>query len=124
MEQSDKRVILADDEFHILAMLKALMKTLNYTVVGEASNGQEAIDLYRKERPDALFLDINMPIKNGKEALKEVMQEFPEALVIMLTSVADVEEIEDCLELGATNYIRKDTPMSKMKEIISETLEG
>lgn len=124
MSTIGKRVVIADDEFHILGMLKALMKTMNYAVVGEAKNGQEAVDVYRKEKPDVLLLDINMPVKDGDDALREIMHEFPDAMVIMLTSVVDMEKVESCLELGAANYIRKDTPVSDMRKIISETLEG
>ena len=62
-----------------------------------------------------------MPIKTGDEALKEIMTEFPDAFVIMLTSVADVEDVEKCLEMGASNYIRKDTSINEIKKIIKET---
>lgn len=124
MNTIGKRVVIADDELHVLGMLKALMKTMNYAVVGEARNGQEAVDMYRREKPDVLLLDINMPVKDGKDALREIMHEFPDAMVIMLTSVVDMENVESCLELGAANYIRKDTPISEMRKIISETLES
>lgn len=115
------RVIIADDELHIRTLIKAVMTSMKTEVVGEAKNGQEAVDLYRREKPDLALFDINMPIKNGEEALKEVISEFPEAFVIMLTSVADMETVNRCLDLGAANYLLKDTPLTDMKKMIQET---
>lgn len=117
-----KRVVLADDETSIRAMLKALLSTINLDVVAQASNGNEAVEFYRKEKPDVLLLDINMPVKTGIEALRDIMREFPDAVVIMLTSVVDTAAITQCLELGASNYIRKDTAIANIKQIINETL--
>jgi two-component system chemotaxis response regulator CheY len=94
---------------------------MNCDVVGEARTGDEAIELYRKHRPNLLLLDVNMPIKTGDEVLEELFSTFPEAFVIVLTSVTDMESIEKCLSLGAANYIRKDTPISEIKMIIKDT---
>lgn len=90
-------------------------------VVGEARTGDEAIELYKKYNPNMLLLDVNMPIKTGDEVLEELFAEFPDAFVIVLTSVTDMESIEKCLSMGAANYIRKDTPVSEIKMIIKET---
>ena len=57
----------------------------------------------------------------SKPALKEVIGEFPNAFVIMLTSVVDMETVKRCLDLGAANYILKDTPLTEMKQMIKET---
>ena len=115
------RVLLADDESHIRTLMRVLMTTMNCKVVGEAKDGQEAAFLYRKLKPDLLLLDINMPMKTGEEALMEIMTEFPDAFVIMLTSVTHMESVKHCLDMGAANYIRKDTQLSDMKKIIKET---
>lgn len=121
--EAKKRVILADDEKHIRAMMKAVISSLNCEIVGEAADGHEAVDLYKKEKPDLLLLDVNMPQRSGIDALREIKREFPNALVIMLTSVVDMENIKQCIALGAANYIRKDTPITEMKQIIKDTLE-
>jgi two-component system chemotaxis response regulator CheY len=125
MTQSRKpRVLLADDEPHIRMLIKTVMRSMNCEVIGEALNGNEAIELFKKEKPDLLMLDINMPLRTGEEALKEIMTEFPDAFVIMLTSVSDLESVENCLSLGASNFIRKDTPIQEMKKIIKETWQA
>ena len=115
------RVMIADDEFHTRVFLKAILQGMNCEVVAEASNGAEVLEIYRNTRPHLLLLDVSMPFKTGDEVLQEVMSEFPKAFVIMLTSVADVETIEKCLQIGASNYIRKDTSVDEIRAIIKES---
>jgi two-component system, chemotaxis family, chemotaxis protein CheY len=115
------KVVLAEDEPHCRALMKAVLTSMNCDVAGEARTGNEAIELYRKLSPDLMMLDVNMPTKSGDEVLSEVMGEFPGAFVIMLTSVTDQDTIEKCIRLGASNYIRKDTPVAEIKRLIKET---
>ena len=122
-EQRKVRAILADDEMHIRMLMKAVLTSMNIEIIGEAKNGQEAIDLFKKERPHLTFLDVNMPIKDGKSALKDIKKDFPDTCVIMLTSVSSMETVMECLQLGADNYIRKDTPLNEIKKIIKESWE-
>jgi len=124
METTRPRVLVADDEAHIRTLMKSVVKSLGFDLAGEAANGQLALDAFLKTRPDIVLLDINMPVKSGTEALKEIMAAAPEALVIMLTSVADVESVRECLSSGAATYIRKDTPLEQMKGFITDAWEG
>lgn len=114
------RIVIADDEMHIRVLIRKALTSMNYNVVGEAANGNEAVDLFKKERPDLILLDINMPFKSGQEALQEIIAESPDTLAIMLTSVSDMESVEKCIAAGATGYIRKDTPLAEIKSMISE----
>ncbi|NLJ27517.1 response regulator transcription factor [Desulforhabdus amnigena] len=121
METKKPRVMIADDERHCRVLMKAVMNSMRCEVVGEAGNGPETLELYRKLKPHLLLLDINMPMTAGDEVLKQIVQEFPNAFVIMLSSVVDMESVEKCLSLGAANYIRKDTPLEEIKQIIKDT---
>ena len=123
-EKKRVRVIIADDELHIRTLVKTVMKSMQAEIVGEAKNGREAVDLYQLEKPNLLLLDINMPVMGGEKALKEILGQFPDAFVIMLTSVADVDTVKKCLDHGAANYILKDTPLNEMKKIIKETWDS
>ena len=122
------RVLIAEDESHSRLLLKAILTSMNCEVVGEATTGVEAIALFKQLKPHLLLLDINMPSKTGDEVLQEIMAEYPKAFVIIMTSVADLETIERCIELGAASYIRKDTPIEEIRQTIRETwrtfLEG
>lgn len=118
------RIVIADDEMHIRLLIKKALTSMNYIVVGEAANGNEAVDQFKKERPDIVLLDINMPFKSGEEALQEIIAESPDALAIMLTSVSDMESVENCIAAGAAGYIRKDTPLAEIKGMISEAWQA
>lgn len=120
-ETNRLRAVIADDEKHIRMLFKKVLTKMNCDVVGEASNGLEAVDLFSRERPDLTLLDINMPFMTGEEALKKIMEISPDAFVIILTSVADAKSIETCISLGAADYIRKDTPLKEMVNLITES---
>jgi two-component system chemotaxis response regulator CheY len=115
------RVMVADDEKHIRALMKAALVRINCEIVAEAKDGQETVDLYRRFLPDMLLLDINMPLKSGEEVLREIRDEFPDALIVILSSVSDLETVENMLMAGASNFIRKDTPLKDMLQIIRDT---
>lgn len=115
------KVLLADDELHIRVLIKKVLESMNLEIVAEARNGEEAVQLYKKHRPHMVFMDINMPVMDGKEALKAIKKEFPDAFIIMLTSLSAMDVVKDCLEAGAANYIRKDTPLNELKLYVKES---
>lgn len=115
------QVMIAEDEEHSRVLLKAVLHSMNCEVVGEAKNGAEAVELFKQLKPHLLLLDINMPLKTGEEVLQEIRSDFPNAFVIMVTSVSDLASVEQCLTLGAANFIRKDTPIAEIKAIIKES---
>lgn len=117
-EKRMPKVIIADDEDHIRSLIGMMMKTMKTEVVAEAKRGDIVLELYRKEKPDLLLLDVNMPGKSGVEVLQEIKSEFPDAFIIMLTSMADRGTVERCIALGAAHYILKDTPVPEMRKII------
>ena len=107
-------VVLADDEPHIRMMMKIVLERAGFKLLAEATNGQEAVDCCHRLEPDLVLLDINMPIMNGDKALQEILADRPHTAVIMLTSVADSETVTQCIELGAADYLRKDTPVQEI----------
>ncbi|MBF0226214.1 MAG: response regulator [Desulfobacterales bacterium] len=120
-DQKKLKILIADDEPHIRLMLKTIITSMGAEIAGEAKNGAEAIEFYKKNLPNITLLDINMPVKTGVDALKEIKAEFPNALILMMTSVADMKTVEKCIELGAANYMLKDTPIPEIKNMIKET---
>lgn len=119
-----RKVLLADDEVHIRAMLGTLVRSMGFEVVANAADGSEAVAQFELNKPDLVLLDINMPQKNGIQVLEEILKISPDTCVIMLTSLTDLETIENCLSLGAANYIRKDTPINEIKTLIQETWDS
>lgn len=117
------KVLLVDDEPHIRKFLSLILRQLGITNIVEASNGQEAIKMYAEEQPSLVLLDVNMPVLDGIGALREIRQIDPDAVVIMLTSVTGRVIVEQAAEMGASNYIRKDTPKDELLQSLKETLE-
>ncbi len=113
-------ILLADDDKDHRDLVKAALKD-NCDIVAEAENGKEAIDLFRKHKPDVLILDIYMPVMDGMTALKVIKSEFPGAFVIMLTAVSGMNEVKECLKIGAANYLRKDISYQEMKKSFEES---
>lgn len=117
------QVLVVDDEAHVRTILRDILTSMDCEVVAEGRTGLDAVELFRVYQPDLTLLDINMPVMTGEEALMVIMPEFPEALIIMLTSMTDMRSVETCIALGAVNFIRKDTSLTEIKQILKETLE-
>ncbi len=117
-------ILLVDDEPHIRKYVSLILKQLGSPIIVEAGNGEEAIAAYQREDPDLVLMDVNMPKMDGIETLKHLKEIDPNCVVIMLTSLANRETIEQALELGAANYIRKDTPKEEIAKSLSETIDA
>jgi two-component system chemotaxis response regulator CheY len=115
------RVMVADDEDHVRKLITTIIRKMNCEIVGEAKNGRDAVSMFYELRPHLLLLDINMPLKSGKQALADIKKKFPNAFIIMLTSLVDKETVEDCIHLGASGFIRKDLPIDEMQDVIKKT---
>jgi len=119
------RVLLADDQALFREGLDTLLSIhKDIEVVGQASNGQEAVDLAMKLRPDVLLMDMQMPILNGIGATRRLKQSLPECRVIMLTTFNDDETIFDALRAGAVGYLLKDVGSAQLAESIRVTWRG
>lgn len=102
-----KKVLVVDDSSLIRKMLRQLLEKNNYAVVGEATNGQEAVDMYPQVKPDVVTLDVTMPVMDGVEALKKIKEIDKDAKVIMLTAAGQKDRIMEALKLGALAFITK-----------------
>ena len=117
-------ILLADDEAHIRKYVGLILKQLGAVRLLEAANGAEAVELFAREKPDLVLLDVNMPIVDGLEALQKIRELDPDSVVIMLTSLTTRQAVETALEHGAANYIRKDTPREEITKALAETIQA
>jgi two-component system chemotaxis response regulator CheY len=115
-------VLIADDLKFIKLVLRELVERAGFRVVGEASNGQEAVELYQNERPDVVLMDITMPKMDGLAALKQILQFDPAARVIMCSALGQQSLIVQALQLGAKDFIvkpfREERVIAAIKKIL------
>lgn len=100
-------IMIADDSDAIRLVLKDILEIGKHSVVAEAINGEEAIDLYFKTNPDLLLLDLAMPKKDGLSVLKEILEKDSKAKIVLITASDDQKIINQCLQIGASSCISK-----------------
>lgn len=119
------RVLLADDQALFREGLETLLSVhKDIQVVGQAVNGQDAVDQALKLRPDVILMDMQMPVLNGIGATRRLKQSLPECRVIVLTTFDDKETIFDALRAGAVGYLLKDVGSAQLADSIRRTARG
>lgn len=125
MENSKINIIIVDDHKIFRDGLLLLLANFDFvTVIGEASNGNEFLNLIEKEIPDIVLMDINMPKMNGIEASKIALQKYPELKIVALTSFADDEYIEQMVSAGVEGYMLKRSDIDDFEKAIKRVAEG
>jgi DNA-binding NarL/FixJ family response regulator len=99
--------VIADDNSSIRLLLKGLLSELGLSVVGQAANGEEAIRSAKTHQPTVLFLDVNMPIMGGLEALPKIVEASPKTAVVMVTGDTSRAIVQQAAGLGARGYVVK-----------------
>jgi DNA-binding NarL/FixJ family response regulator len=119
------RILAVDDHPIVRQGIAGLVSIQpDMTLVGEASDGREAIQLYRMHRPDVTLMDLQMPEMNGLDALIAIRNEFPQARVIVLTTYAGDVQIIRALKAGASAYLLKNTLHKQLLETIRSVNVG
>lgn len=101
-------IIIVDDDFLVTTALKTILEaTKKVTVLATGTDGTDAVELYRIHKPDILLTDIQMKHKSGLDATEEILKEYPDAKILLLTTFSDDEYIVKALKLGAKGYLLK-----------------
>ena len=108
------KVLVVDDEAHIRKFVSMMLQSLGEPVVLQAASGTEALQVYEREKPNLVLLDVNMPRVDGLQTLRNLKRIDPKCSVFMLTSLVNRQTVEECLQLGALGYLRKDNPPDEM----------
>ncbi len=120
------KTIIIDDSSFFRVLLKDLCVDMDYEVIAEFPRGDTFVDEIKQgkfQEAQLLLLDINMPGKSGMDIIEDVLDTLPEITIIMISTFSDMNSVDRCLDLGASNYINKDAGGSEMKDIIRSTLE-
>jgi two-component system, NarL family, response regulator NreC len=118
------RVILADDHQLVRQGLKALLEREGFAVVGEASNGQEAVRLVPGVHPDVAILDISMPNLNGVDAARELQKSSQKTRTILLTHHDEDQYVTEALRAGVRGYVLKDQAATDLIQAIQQVCRG
>src|SRR4051812_32022327 len=125
MDANKIRIMVIDDQAVVRQGFVSLIKTVpDMEIVGEGSNGQEAVDLFRRLRPDITLMDLRMPGVSGAEAIKQIRGEFPAARIIVLTTFDGDEDIYRAVQAGAQGYLLKDMFFEELEAAIRKVHAG
>jgi two-component system chemotaxis response regulator CheY len=122
-------VVVDDSSFLSREISEFLANQMDLDVVGVGRDGNDALDLYRQHRPDLITLDLTMPNKDGKSAIEEILVEFPDANILVISAVRGKMVLE-CLKMGIKGYVEKPLKLSnpmfieEFKASIREAMGG
>lgn len=119
------KIVLVDDQVLIREGLRILLPLQgNLEIVGEASNGNEAIAVVQHTQPDVVLMDVRMPLLDGVAATRALRELAPQCRILLLTTFDDNEYVFEGLRAGAAGYLLKDTPSDKLAEAIRTVARG
>jgi DNA-binding NarL/FixJ family response regulator len=119
------RVVIADDQASVREGLVVLLGGMpDIDVVGAAADGEQAIELVAAHQPDAILLDLHMPVLDGINATRRLTAEHPEVAVVVLTTYADDSSVLDALHAGARSYLTKDADRADIARALHAAASG
>ena len=118
------RLLLADDNAPVRRSLKALLEREGFEVIGEAADGQQAVALADRYRPDVILLDLSMPYLNGIEAARQIRKAIPHARTIILTVHREYHYVVQALEAGVRGYILKGRAVQDLATAVHQVAGG
>lgn len=125
MENKRIRIVIADDHNVVRSGIEAFLQVFDdFELVGQASNGQEAVDICAAVRPDVILMDLLMPVMDGAEATKVIRERFADVQVIVLTSFKEDNLIESAIKAGAIGYLLKNVSADELAAAIRSANAG
>lgn len=117
-----KRVLIVDDAAFMRMMIRDILERHGYEIVGEAENGEQAVEMYKKLRPDLVTMDITMPEMDGITAVKEIMKFDPKAKIIICSAMGQQAMVIDAIQAGARDFIVKPFQPERVLEAVTKVL--
>lgn len=125
MSKSSIRILIADDHYVVRMGLTALVETEpDLQVVGEAADGTQVVELYKKLEPDLVLMDLRMPQTDGVTATRKIREQFPNARILMLTTYDGDDDIHKALSAGAGGYLLKNSTRDSLIPAIRAVAAG
>ena len=118
------RVLIADDAPDIRLLLRMYLTDSRLHVVGEATNGVEAVEMVKTERPDAIILDLAMPVMDGLEAIPLIKEAAPATKIVVLSGFDAERMAERAMKLGAEAYLQKGVALGEISQTLWNLCRG
>jgi two-component system chemotaxis response regulator CheY len=116
------RVLIVDDAAFMRMMIKDILEKNGFEIVGEASNGIKAVEMYKREKPDVVTMDITMPDMDGIEAVKAIRGFDPAAKVVMCSAMGQQSMVMDAIRAGAKDFIVKPFQADRVLEALRKVI--
>ncbi len=117
-----KKILIADDAAFMRMMIKNILEKNGYTIVGEAENGKQAVDLYVETNPDLVTMDITMPEMNGLEAVKAIRAKDSNANIIMCSAMGQQAMVMEAIQAGAKDFVVKPFQQDRLLQAVERVL--
>ena len=116
--------LIVDDESHVRAFLRLLLREIGISNCWEAADGPSAVQLAREHKPELVLLDVNLPGMNGLQVLDQLKQVTPDLPVVMVTSQSAISTVSEAVRLGAVGYLLKHCPKDETLRALNEVLDS
>jgi two-component system chemotaxis response regulator CheY len=116
--------MIVDDSQLAIRKMEVIVTELGHTVLITASTGNDALACYRMHTPDLVTMDISMPVMDGIEATRCIMEEYPDARIIIVTSYGQEDSVRQSIKAGASGYVLKPVIPERMAELIDQLFFG
>ena len=117
-----KNILICDDAAFMRMMIKDILTKNGYTIVGEAENGQKAVEKYNETKPDLVMMDITMPEMDGIQALKKIKATDPNAAIIMCSAMGQQAMVIESIQSGAKDFIVKPFQPDRVLEVVKKAI--
>lgn len=119
------KIIIADDHPLVREGIRAFIATKDgFEIIGEAENGEQAVQLALTLKPDVILMDLVMPVKDGLEAIREIKEKDPGARILVITSFAEDDKVFPAIKAGASGYLLKDSNPQQLLKSIQDVYNG
>lgn len=118
------KILIVDDSIIMRKNLEFILKNSNHQIVGQATNGKQAVELYKESKPDLVTMDISMPFMSGTDAVSEIISIDPSAKIIMISAINQKQLVFEAIKKGAKHYIVKPIDAENVIKTIDSVLKN
>lgn len=118
------KVLICDDAMYMRLTLRKILEESGFEVVGEAKDGMDAVAQYELLQPDIVTMDIIMPVQDGVSAVREIMEKYPHAKIVMVSSIGKKQLVSEAIKAGAKSFLLKPFKKEAVGETLMAVLKG